>query len=145
MSFQSRAADAIRASGGRMTSQRALVLDLLANSHDDLDAERLHQLASEYDPNISLPTIYRTLNTLEAARLISPRYSSSDHERKIYHVAGDRDVFRFTCRHCGCVITFQSQLIQQLKQELITQLGADVTTFCMCAGGLCVDCREEAQ
>jgi Fe2+ or Zn2+ uptake regulation protein/Fe2+ transport system protein FeoA len=143
MTFQERAAAAIRASGGRITSQRELLLDLLAGADDYLDAETLHSRASAYDAALSLPTVYRTLNTLEAAGLITPRYVSSDHERKVYRAAGDRDLFHFTCRRCGKTIPFKTPLIEQLKQEMTTRLDADVFALCLCAGGLCANCREE--
>jgi Fe2+ or Zn2+ uptake regulation protein/Fe2+ transport system protein FeoA len=143
MTFQERAAAAIRASGGRITSQRELLLDLLAGADDYLDAETLHTRASTYDAGISLPTVYRTLNTLEAAGLIAPRFVSSEHERKVYRVAGDRDMFHFTCRRCGRVIAFHTPLIEQLKQEMTARMDADVFALCLCAGGLCADCRQE--
>lgn len=143
MSFQERAADAIRSSGGRMTRQRSILLDLLAHGSDDIDAEQLHQHAIQHDPRISLPTVYRTLHTLEAAHLVAPRFSSSDHERKVYRLVNSPDAVHFTCRKCGRVISYESDLISQLKRDLADQLGADLATFCMCAGGLCADCRKE--
>lgn len=143
MTFQQRAIDVIQANGGRITEQRQLLLDLLATAEHDVNAENLYQQAVERDPGISLPTVYRTLHTLEAAHLITSRYISTDHEHKVYRIAGDNDAFRFTCRRCGSVTTFQSDLIRQLKEALVTELGAEVATFCMCAGGLCAACREE--
>lgn len=145
MTFQQEAKQAIRASGGRITPQRELLLDLLAAAADDLDAETLHRLAAEQDASISLPTVYRTLNTLEAAAVIRARYVSRDHERKRYRARDSAaDVFHLTCRNCGQVISLRSELIDQLKRELSDQSGAEITTLCLCAGGLCADCREEA-
>ena len=143
MSFQEQAANALRASGGRMTSQRELLLDLLASIPDDIDAEHLHQLATRQDPGISLPTVYRTLNALETADIITSHYISSDHNRKVYRINASDDTLHFTCRRCGRVIAFQSDLIAQLKQAITTQLEVDVLNLCVCAGGLCADCREE--
>lgn len=146
MTFQQQATEAIRTSGGRMTAQRELLLDLLATTATDIDVETLHQLASQQDAGISLPTVYRTLNTLEQAGLITPLYVSKDHERRVYRIKGNAEktsTFHFTCRNCGQVIAFQSDLIAQIRTELTTQLGADISTLCMCAGGLCADCREE--
>lgn len=146
MTFEQRAKNAIHASGGRITPQREILLDLLMEAQDALDAEHLHQLASQRDPAISLPTVYRTLHTLEAAQVVISHYISSDHERKVYRINDDDvDVFHFTCRQCGQVTIFHSELIGQLKREVDTQLGADVLTLCMCAGGLCANCREEKQ
>jgi Fe2+ or Zn2+ uptake regulation protein/Fe2+ transport system protein FeoA len=143
MAFRDEAKDAIRASGGRITTQRELLLDLLAEHTGGIDAEGLHQLAVQHDPTISLPTVYRTLHTLEDAHVIASHYVSTDHDRKLYRVKTEAESFHFTCRNCGQVMVFQSALIGQLRQELGTQLGADVMTLCMCAGGLCADCRQE--
>ncbi|MBL8162615.1 MAG: transcriptional repressor [Anaerolineae bacterium] len=143
MTFRDAARDAIHASGGRLTSQRELLLDLLAEHDAGIDAERLHQLASAQDPTISLPTVYRTLHTLEAVRLIVSNYTSSDHDRKQYRVNDDQDRFHFTCRRCGRVTMFRSALVAQLKQELAAQLDAQVLTVCICAGGLCSTCGQE--
>jgi len=145
MTFQQQAKIAIRAAGGRITSQRELLLNLLATVEGDIDAERLFQLAGEQDPTISLPTIYRTLHILEATHLITSHYVSSDHQRRIYRIKAERDAhpFHFTCRRCGRVIPFQIAFADQLKRELSTQLSAEIATLCMCIGGLCTDCRDK--
>lgn len=144
MDFQTQAKSAIRDSGGRITPQRELLLALLAEVDADIDAEHLHQLAATHDPNISLPTVYRTLNTLEDAKILDAHYVSSDHERKVYRIKADEHVFHFTCRACGKVTSFTSQFTPQLTHELRTQLGADVQSMCMCASGLCADCQQKA-
>lgn len=143
--FQQQAKDAIRASGGRITNQREIILNLLANTVEAIDAETLYHSAIKHDPNISLPTIYRTLNTLESAKIIRSHYTSSDHERKTYTVNkhDNKHVFHFTCRKCGRVSTFKSSLISQLRAELSATLNAEIATLCMCAGGLCADCQQE--
>lgn len=143
MTFQQQAKDVIHASGGRITSQRELLLDLLAETADDIDAETLHQRASEQDPTISLPTVYRTLKTLEDAQVITSRYVSTDHDRKLYRVQGEHSHYLFTCRNCGCVTQFQSDFIRLLKDELISKLNADVQSLCVCASGLCAACQKE--
>lgn len=145
MTFQQKAKEAIRASGGRITNQREIILDLLAHAQDALDADSLYHSAIEFDPNISLPTIYRTLNTLESAQIIRSQYTSSDHDRKTYTVNNDNEAyaFHFTCRKCGQVTTFHSSLVAQLKNELSASLHAEIATLCMCAGGLCADCQQE--
>jgi len=145
MTFRDDAKDAIRASGGRITTQRELLLDLLAEHEAGIDAERLHQLAVQSDPTISLPTVYRTLHTLEDAHVIASHYVSTDHDRKVYRVKTEAETFHFTCRNCGQVMVFQSALIGQLRKEISADLGADVMTLCMCAGGLCADCRQKEQ
>lgn len=143
MDFQQQSKAAIRASGGRMTSQRELLIDLLAARNDEIDAETLHQLASQQDPNLNLATVYRTLHTLESAHVITSHYVSTDHERKVYRINTKQDVFHFTCRRCGRMTAFNSPLVGQIKAALAAELGAAELTLCMCAGGLCTECQAE--
>jgi Fur family ferric uptake transcriptional regulator len=144
MIFQELAKEAIRANGGRVTPQRELLLNVLADAETDVDAETLHQLASVQDAHISLPTVYRILNMLEQAGVVSSRYLSSQHERKVYRVPvrDDAGTFHFTCSRCGQTLPFNPDFVQQIKTQLATQTGADVQTLCMCAGGLCADCQK---
>lgn len=143
MSFQEQAKDAIRASGGRITNQREILLNLLASIDGDIDAEALYQRASAIDPNISVPTVYRTLHALEEAQIIRSRYASQDHERKLYHRPEDGGIYHFTCRRCGQRMPFQSASIQHLKHEVAEQFAWEITTLCICASGLCAECRDE--
>jgi Fur family ferric uptake transcriptional regulator len=145
MSFLEQASQAIHESGGRMTAQRQIILELLAAANDHLDAEGLYQLAHERDTRVSLATVYRTLNTLAEAGLVQQRYESRDHERKIIEPVTQPADYHFTCRHCHRVIPFQSELVQQLKHDLQAEFNVQVFHACVCLDGLCPDCRVTLQ
>ncbi len=141
MTFLEKASDAIRAAGGRITEQRQTLLRLLADMTERIDAETLHLRAQENDPQINLTTVYRTLETLEAAGLIRAQFVSPEHNRKYYTLA--QEPYHFTCRRCHRVIAFSSTLIDLLKQNL--ELDYHVQTFnaCVCVEGLCPDCLAQ--
>jgi Fur family transcriptional regulator, ferric uptake regulator len=143
MTFQRQANQAISASGGRMTSQRQLLIELLEAAPDYIDAEQLFQLASQQDASISLATVYRTLHMLEEARLVTPQYLSREHDRKYYRAVTTEERFHFTCRRCQRVIPFHSGLTERIKSELETCLDVEVFGICLCIDGLCAACREE--
>lgn len=124
-----------------MTAQRELVITILSSSNQLLDAESLFQIAHQQDAEVSLATVYRTLNMLEEAGLVQQRYLSRDHERKVYEIVTTQGEYLFTCRSCHKVISFQSDIVQNLKAELDKQLGLEVTNICMCLDGLCPTCR----
>ena len=142
MSFLEQASKAIREAGGRMTAQRRLIIELLAESDSHLDAEAVYHIAHERDAQISMATVYRTLNALEDAGLLQQRYLSRDHERKYYEPLHAESEYHFTCRICKRVIPFQSQLIQNLKAKLEVELGVSVMNACICFDGLCPECRD---
>lgn len=141
MSFIDHAYEAIRESGGRITPQRRLVIELLASATDRLDAEGLYEFARAQDDRISLATVYRTLSTLEAAGLIRQRHISRDHERKYYEPV--TDVYHFTCRRCRHVITFNTTLVDALRQQLMDDYDVHALNVCVCVDGLCPQCHAE--
>src|SRR4030065_2592874 len=60
----------IKESGYRITGTRMLILDILLNSSNALNAEELFFLARKKQPGIGQATIYRTLKLLEKEGLI---------------------------------------------------------------------------
>jgi Fur family ferric uptake transcriptional regulator len=143
VSFVERASEVIRAAGGRITEQRQLIIELLAQAHERIDAERLYQLAQQSDESINLATVYRTLNTLEEMGLIREQYISPGHERKYYTLAAE--TYHLTCRRCHKVIAFTSDVIETLRHQLETDLQVKTFNICMCVDGLCPDCQAEEQ
>lgn len=141
MSFVDQASQAIRDAGGRMTPQRQVIVTLLAEAHEDLDADGLYQQAHNRDSSISLATVYRTLNTLEAAGLVKQHYNSRNHDRKVYQLIEADAGYHFTCRNCRRVIHFESPLVQEIKAMLEARFGVEVSNACICMDGLCPDCR----
>ena len=141
MTFLEKASEAIRESGGRMTNQRQIIVELLADSNEDLDADGLYQCAHQRDASISLATVYRTLNTLEAAGLVRQHYNSREHERKVYQLVEADTGYHFTCRNCRRVIHFQSPLVQEIQQILEAEFGVQVSNACVCMDGLCPECQ----
>lgn len=126
-----------------MTGQRQMLIELLANTSERIDAETLYRRAQEYDPHINLATIYRTLEVLEAERLIRAQFISPDHSRKYFTLAVEP--YHFTCRRCHQVIAFTSDLVELLKQNLETDLHVQAMNACVCVEGLCSECQTREQ
>ena len=141
MSFVERANEIIHAAGGRMTAQRQLIIELLASAGERLDAEALYQRAQQQDRAVNLATVYRTLNTLEAAGLVRQQYISPDHERKYYTLTAE--TYHFTCRRCHRVIAFTSNVADDLRRELEATLRVQAVNVCICVDGLCADCAAQ--
>lgn len=143
MTFTQQASEAIRKSGGRMTAQRRLIVDLLAQADANMDAETLYQRLQTYNADVSLATVYRTLNVLETAGLIQQRYQSPDHERRYYEPLHAEADYHFTCRRCRQMTAFKLPQMEAIKQHIAEQMGVDVMKLCMCVDGLCAACRRE--
>lgn len=143
MSFEQQAQDALKQAGGRLTEQRQLVIRLLANSSQQIDAESLYMLAYQEDESISLATVYRTLNALADADVLHRRYLSPDHNRQYFERAPDEQVLTINCRECQKNMPVSSDLITKLKQTLLIDYGWQEISICSCMSGICDDCAEK--
>ncbi len=131
---------ALRASGRRMTPQRRLILDIITQSGEHLDAEAVYRRAHAQDKRISLATVYRTLTVLKDLGLVERRYLGRDHERENYEPIGAPEHYHFTCRGCGRTIEFQTGAVARMRREVQRELRVTVAHACVCLDGYCADC-----
>lgn len=61
----------LEAAGIRVTSQRLLVLDVLAAHRLPVSAQQVHAELHDRGENIGLTTVYRALSSMTAARLVA--------------------------------------------------------------------------
>lgn len=118
-----------------------MIIELLAQTHERVDAEGLYQRAQQRDDTINLAIVYRILNTLEEMGLIREQYISPDHERKYYTLAAE--TYHLICRRYHKVIAFTSDVIETLRHPLETDLQVKTFNICMCVDGLCSDCQAK--
>ena len=112
---------ALRDAGVRITRQRKVLVQVLAEADDHPDANELHRRTRAIDPKVSLATVYRTLTVLEEAGVIDrhafegkpARFETSDrphHDHLIDLETGE-------------VVEFQSEKIERLQAEIAAELG----------------------
>ena len=128
------------ATGRRLTSQRRLLLEVLTERDDHLDAEAIYALAKKRDPNISLATVYRTLKVLKEVGVVQERILDREGQRHHYELTTEAH-YHFTCLKCGRVIEFESALIEQASDELAKRLQLDIVHARVHLDGYCPDCR----
>jgi Fe2+ or Zn2+ uptake regulation protein len=131
----------LHSQGGRMTSQRRLILEHLQDMADHPTAEELHEIVSEHDEAINLSTIYRTLRWLEQERLVSHYHFEDDprNERFDSLVPGEHQ--HFICLGCKRVIEFDDPKINSVIASFENQNLAEVKTANLTLHGLCSDCK----
>lgn len=139
----------LRKHGLKVTSQRLLVLDIVA-SHPDahLTAEEIHDLARENGPEIGLATIYRTVQVLTELHVINKvnfddgltRYELNEEDaapRHRHHHA--------ICRGCGKVYSLRADLLDALEKQVMESVGFLVTDHEVKLYGLCRECQAGAR
>ena len=136
------AEEILRSSGGRMTSQRRLILETLDGMGGHPNAEQVcaavHKVNSEVHPS----TIYRTLSWLGTAGLVKAQYlEAAEGDRcEHYEPAAPQEHYHFVCSGCGKVIEFASKLAQLLRSQFAEQWGARVDQTTLTLYGLCAEC-----
>jgi Fur family ferric uptake transcriptional regulator len=139
--FIDQAKQAIVTEGGRMTGQRAIILDVIAASHEHLTADDITARAQRRDHSINPSTVYRTLALLKERGLIKTQYYDQDSHREVFEPTPQTEHYHFTCNRCGTVIEFESQHVPALRAQLQAEFGMEVTQIHLSLTGLCKICK----
>jgi Fur family ferric uptake transcriptional regulator len=139
--FVDQARQALTAEGGRMTSQRQIILDVIARSHEHLTADDITARAQRLDRSINPSTVYRTLTLLKERGLIKSRYYDQDKHCEVFEPTPHTEHYHFTCIRCGKIIEFESKHVPALRAQLQSEFGVEVRTACLCLTGLCDKCK----
>jgi ferric uptake regulator, fur family len=118
----------------RNTKQKDLVLSILKNNYEHLDAYEVYNEAKKTIDNISLGTVYRVLKTLEETGKIkklkvNDMYRYDGFTNKHHH---------FICNNCNKIIDIDEKF--NLKFNL---KNLEVDDYEIIFTGLCEDCRKD--
>ncbi len=135
----------LHAQGGRMTSQRRLILETLENMSGHPTAEDLFAVVNQCDPNLNLSTVYRTLRWLELEGLVSSRRFDDEHHHEHFDAALPTEHDHFLCTTCKGVIEFNNPFNEAIKMQFEDTTGAFVENSFIELYGLCADCRTKQE
>jgi Fur family transcriptional regulator, ferric uptake regulator len=134
--------DSLKQRGVRLTRQRQILLDLIDQSGQHLNAERLYQLGREKDPKLNRVTVYRTLKLLKAGGLVD--------ELDLMHHEGDQHYYEtrlkqehahVICLRCGKIEEFFGDLLQKMRGQIHQHFGFEVVLMRTEVGGYCAHCQ----
>lgn len=128
--------------GLRSTRQRDLIIDAFLRSHRHVNAEELHRVVRQRDPNVGVATVYRTLRLLTESGLATARYFGDG--QASYEVA-DHHHDHLICTSCGAIVEFENEAIEQLQLEVARRHGFTITHHKLELYGLCERCAARSQ
>jgi len=133
----------LKTKGMKYTEQRAIILQLLLNNDDHLNAEEVLEIVKkEYpDQKIGIATIYRTLNFLEEVNLISSISFGKDGKK--YEGNHEEHHDHIICTECGKIVEFLDNAIEQKQEEIAIKNGFKITNHTMQIFGTCSDCQAK--
>jgi Fe2+ or Zn2+ uptake regulation protein len=131
---------ALRARGQRVTSQRLILHRTLRELDRHATAEELLRAAEDRLPNLSLPTIYATLELFEELGVVrriaggpgpvlwDPRPEEHQH---------------FACRRCGRVLDLDVRVRATAALDAARSAGHAPESAQLLVVGVCDDCQAE--
>jgi len=133
----------LKTKGMKYTEQRAIILQILLNIEDHLNAEEVLDIVKvKYpDQKIGIATIYRTLNFLEEVNLISSISFGKDGKK--YEGNHNKHHDHIICTECGKIVEFLDESIEKKQEEIALENGFKITDHTMQIFGICNICQNK--
>ena len=110
--------------GLKMTEQRKIIVQVLAESKDHPDVELVYKRASEIDNNIGIATVYRTIRLFEENNIIE-KHEFKDGRFRYEEVPEEHHDHLIDVRN-GKIIEFQNDAIEELQKRVAKELGYEL-------------------
>lgn len=126
--------------GLKQTQQRKQIIELFLSKDDHIDAEELYELARRQGYHVGLATVYRTLNLLKDACLVSQNNFSDG--RSVYELLKPGQHHdHLVCLSCGKVVEFENNEIESLQEKIAKEYGFVLISHRLDLLGHCSKCQ----
>lgn len=130
----------LHAHGYRSTPQRHLILEAV-RTLPHATPEKVYQHVQLSSPGVTLSTVYRVLDVLEKAGLIT--HAHIDAGPPCYHSAETTPHIHFRCRDCGAVFSLPVAVAEPFATAVQAATGFEADMTHVGIQGLCTKCQEE--
>ncbi len=133
----------LRDNGLKYTRQREVLLEALYHNAEHFTPERLYlHIKERYsDLNIGIATVYRTLNMLEEAGMVTSLNFGA--QGKKFELATKPHHDHIICRSCGLIVEFEDSVIERRQVAIAKERGFKLTGHLMQLYGTCVECSKK--
>ena len=129
----------LRARGYRLTPQRQLVLEAVAEL-GHATPEEIVNAVRRTATGVNISTVYRTLELLEELGLVT--HTHLGHGPPTYHPATDDEHVHLVCRVCGNVTETAPELVAPLVRDLEDAHGFRADVGHLAVFGMCRQCID---
>ena len=128
----------LRARGLRWTSQRRVLLEVLAGIDGHVTGAELVERSRAIDPATTPSTVYRTLDVLEELGIVSHSHGAGG--RQEFHVNRAADHGHLLCSSCGRTWELAPAEVQPIVEQLQRARGFIVDVDHLTVEGRCAGC-----
>jgi Fur family transcriptional regulator, ferric uptake regulator len=107
--------------GVRLTDQRKIIAQAMANATDHPDVDELHKRVNAVDQKISIATVYRTVKLFEEAGIVEKHDFKGGKAR--YEQSPDEHHDHLIDINSGEIIEFVDKEIEKLQNNVAKKLG----------------------
>jgi Fur family peroxide stress response transcriptional regulator len=132
---------ALRRKGVKVTHQRMIVFEEVAESIEHPNAESVFKAVRKKLPMISLDTVYRTLWMLQDLGLID----ILDGRDRVRFEGNMKPHHHFVCKECGLMRDFYSNEFDRLKIPKEVQNLGNGETLHIEVKGICIECTKKSK
>ena len=130
----------VRAHGGRATSSRRVLLEVLFLAKNHLSAEELAAAVQARAPGVHMSTIYRNLEDLQRLGVVV--HSHLGHGPATYQLASSAHA-HFICDNCGATVEAPDELFEGLARTAKSRLGFTIDPHHFAILGRCASCSAK--
>jgi len=127
----------VRARGGRATTSRRILLEVLFEAEGHLSAEDLAAAVQARAPDVHISTIYRNVEDLQRLGVIV--HTHLGHGPATYQLASLAHA-HLICEECGATIEAPDDLFRGLARTARTKLGFSIDPRHFAILGRCASC-----
>lgn len=135
----------LRAHGLSVTRQRLAVFEALASTRSHPSAEELHARVRRRIPNLSLATVYKTLEALRdigAVSDVNALQGQGRFEAALPGTGAGRPHHHLVCTDCRTICDLPEEALPGLQLGARDAQGFEVRSLRVQAFGLCPACRR---
>ncbi|MHB8631654.1 MAG: Fur family transcriptional regulator [Candidatus Limnocylindria bacterium] len=133
-------ADSVRASGGRLTLQRQLVLDAVRRARHHVTADEIARRVRTRYPRIGPSTVYRNLAALEELGYVI--HTHLDDRVTRWHRADTHPHGHLVCRSCGGETEVRTAALEAMARRIRADHRFEPDLAHSAIVGICRRCRD---
>ena len=115
--------------GVKLTSQKSIIADVINNSKDHPDVERIYKRANKKNNKISIATVYRTVKLFEDANVVIKHEFKYGEEKARYEPTTKWEHNHLIDIVSGKVIEFHNPGFEKLSKNIAENLGYKIIGY----------------
>ena len=135
--------EALQQIGYRLTPQRMMILEAIADSEGHLSAEEIHETVRTAYPYLDISTVYRTLDLLKTLHLVSETDLGRGPAQ--YELLSKGLHHHLICTECGEILDVPNSLLDSLRHAMSEEYDFHAEIEHLAVFGICSNCKADIQ